>query len=213
MNVLAIGVHPDDVELGCGATLLRHLSKDDEVHVIVLAAGAYQDNPKYCEIAKLRRKEAEEACDLMGYMSMTFLGSASEMADRFLHTTVETLETKTRELQIDRVYGHGTRDMNQHHRNGAEMTLVAVRGVSEVLLFETPSTMREFQPTMAVDVTKEFPTKMKALACFKSQSEKMYMRASAVEGLAKHRAFQFGLDHDGDDAMAEVFQVERLVVR
>ncbi len=213
MRVLAIGAHPDDVELACGGTLLRHLSKDDEVHVVVLSNGEYSGIPDEAAAMRARRCEATDAWDTMGYTSWEFIDESVESIDYFAHETVEILEEKIGACRIDRVYGHSSCDVNQHHRYVAEMSLVAVRFMPEVFLFETPSTMRGFQPTMAVNVTKEFETKMKALACFESQSEKMYMRAGAVEGLANHRAFQFGLDHDGDDAMAEVFQVERLVVR
>ena len=212
MNILAIGAHPDDVELACGGTLLKHLSKGDEVHVVVLSNGEYCGVADYEEVACLRVREACDAWDMVGYKSFKIFDESVVSMDKFSHDTVRWLEEKIRECGIDRVYGHGGHDRNQHHRNVAEMTLVAARAVPEVLLFETPSTMNGFDPTMAIDVTKEFFVKMRALECFKSQLEKMYMRAGAVEGLAKHRAFQFRLESNGGDVMAEVFQVERLVV-
>ena len=39
MNVVAVGAHPDDVELGCGATLLRHVARGDEVTILVMTTG------------------------------------------------------------------------------------------------------------------------------------------------------------------------------
>ncbi len=39
MKVLAVGAHPDDVELGCGATLLRHAARGDEITILVMSSG------------------------------------------------------------------------------------------------------------------------------------------------------------------------------
>ena len=39
MKVLAIGAHPDDVELGCGGALARHVAAGDEVTMLVMTPG------------------------------------------------------------------------------------------------------------------------------------------------------------------------------
>ena len=36
MNVLAIGAHPDDIELGCGATLAAHAARGDSISLLVM---------------------------------------------------------------------------------------------------------------------------------------------------------------------------------
>ena len=38
-NVLAVGAHPDDIELGCGATLLAHHAAGDVVTLLVMTGG------------------------------------------------------------------------------------------------------------------------------------------------------------------------------
>ena len=38
-NILAIGAHPDDVELGCGGTISKHLELGDEVYVLIMTNG------------------------------------------------------------------------------------------------------------------------------------------------------------------------------
>ena len=38
-NVLAIGAHPDDVELGCGGTLAKHVARGDRVTLLVITRG------------------------------------------------------------------------------------------------------------------------------------------------------------------------------
>jgi len=43
MKILAIGVHPDDIEFGMGATLAKHVKSGHEVSIIILTDGARDD--------------------------------------------------------------------------------------------------------------------------------------------------------------------------
>jgi DNA-binding response OmpR family regulator len=56
---LAVGAHPDDVEIGCGGLLLRHAAAGDEVAVLTLTGGEAGG-----EIAD-RAKESERAAELL----------------------------------------------------------------------------------------------------------------------------------------------------
>ena len=55
MNVLAFGAHPDDIELGCGGTLLKHQKAGHNVYLCVMSDGSEAGDPK------VRIKEQEEA--------------------------------------------------------------------------------------------------------------------------------------------------------
>lgn len=39
MKVLSLGAHPDDIELGCGGTIVRHVARGDEVTILVMTSG------------------------------------------------------------------------------------------------------------------------------------------------------------------------------
>ena len=57
VDILAIGVHPDDVELGCSGTLLKHIAMGKSVGIVDLTQGELGTRGS----AKLRLEEAEEA--------------------------------------------------------------------------------------------------------------------------------------------------------
>src|SRR3990172_635986 len=67
MNVLAIGAHFDDIELGCGGTLARHVRRGDTVYVYVATMSGftnqYSESIRSSEIA---RGEAEQAMKILG---------------------------------------------------------------------------------------------------------------------------------------------------
>src|SRR5688500_7561614 len=61
MQILAVVAHPDDIELGCGATLLAHRARGDEVALLVMTTG--ERGP---QDAKSRIREQEDAAALLG---------------------------------------------------------------------------------------------------------------------------------------------------
>ncbi|MCA1670813.1 MAG: PIG-L family deacetylase [Actinobacteria bacterium] len=61
MNVLVIGAHPDDIELGCGAALLAHRRRGDRVDLLVMTTGG-----RGPQDARSRVAEQEDAAALLG---------------------------------------------------------------------------------------------------------------------------------------------------
>src|ERR1041385_3092194 len=61
MSVLAIGAHPDDIELGCAATLLAHRARGDAVAMLVMSAGELGPQDERPRVA-----EQQAAADVLG---------------------------------------------------------------------------------------------------------------------------------------------------
>ena len=61
MKVLAVGAHPDDIELGCAGTLLQHAARGDEVNLMVMTTG--EQGP---HAARSRISEQEDAAAFIG---------------------------------------------------------------------------------------------------------------------------------------------------
>ena len=64
-HVLAIGAHPDDIEIGCGATLAKHAALGDEVTMLVITDGA-KGPGKVSD----RVREQEAACAVLGIKTL-----------------------------------------------------------------------------------------------------------------------------------------------
>jgi bacillithiol biosynthesis deacetylase BshB1 len=62
LDILAIGAHPDDVELGCSATLAKEISKGKKVGVLDLTRGELGTRGS----AEIRDKEAANAAKILG---------------------------------------------------------------------------------------------------------------------------------------------------
>ncbi|HWH10662.1 MAG TPA: PIG-L family deacetylase [Solirubrobacteraceae bacterium] len=159
--VLAIGAHPDDVEIGCGGTLLRHASAGDRTTILTLTGGEHGGD------ATERAEESRAAAAMLG-ASLIHL----DLPDTVLSEgpeTISAIEGAIATVRPTVVYTHTIRDNHQDHRAANRATMVAARGVPNVLCYQSPSTIIEFTPTHFVDVTDFIETKVRALRLFASQ--------------------------------------------
>jgi LmbE family N-acetylglucosaminyl deacetylase len=201
-RVLAIGAHPDDLELGCGATLLAHSAAGDAVTMLVMTGG--ENGPAGAGGTDVRRREQEAAATLLGArLRWGGLADCSVAADA---TTVGLIEQVVRETGADLVYVHAPDDSHQDHRAVTAATLAAGRRLSRVLHYQSPSTLT-FTPTVFVDVTMHLSGKLAALGAHASQVEQSAMvEPDAVVASARHWGSQARIGY------AEAFAPTRLVL-
>lgn len=200
MKILAIGAHPDDVEFGVGGTLAKHAKQGDEIHILVLSSGERGG------LAAQRAKEAKQAAKVLGASSIRI----SDLQDAKITDTVETVmkvENVINQIRPQRVYTHNSKDTHQDHRYAALASISAARYMAEILAYESPLTFPSFNPQVYMDITGNLQTKVKALKTYKSQAEKVYMKAEAIEGLARYRGHQAMVKY------AEAFEVIRIVIK
>ena len=164
-RVLAIGAHPDDVEIGCGGALAKHHADYDVLHILTLSRGAAGGD------VNLRAVEAHNAAALVG--------ARLEMASlRDTHITdgaetISIIEAAIRELQATHVYTHSLEDTHQDHRAVHAASLVAARGVPNVYCYQTPSSTVDFKPHRFVDITHVIEKKIDLIGAYKSQVDRM----------------------------------------
>jgi LmbE family N-acetylglucosaminyl deacetylase len=178
-RVLAVGAHPDDVELGCGGTLLAHAAAGDEVTLLVVTDGSRGPG----DIAE-RRDEQQRAARALG--AELLWGGLTDCAVAADAATVAVVERALRETGADVVYVHAPEDSHQDHRAVASATLSAARRLARVLHYQSPSTLA-FTPTVFVDVTAYLSGKLGALGAHASQVERSAMvEPDAVVASARH---------------------------
>ena len=197
LRILAVGAHPDDIELGCSGTLQKHILRGDEITLIIASFGEKSGD-------KERRKyEAETVAKLMGVKELHFLNLPDTMI-RHDGVTVSLLDRYIDE-NVDIIYVHSPKDYHQDHANIAKAVLSASRKMkNSIFFYETPSTTIEFRPTLYVDITDVFENKLKYVRQYKTQRNKEYMEEQAIIGLAKYRGYNIGVKY------AEAFEVGRL---
>lgn len=136
MNVLAIGAHFDDVELGCGGTLLRHKQAGDKLHIVVVTDSGYASQTK-----KYRRTPAEARRE--GARSAGYLGAKLVCCEKKPIVLVPTekmvleLEHIVNSIKPDVVYTHQPDDSHADHAAVGYISMRACRKCDRVLQYRS----------------------------------------------------------------------------
>ena len=164
-RVLAIGAHPDDVEIGCGGSLAKHHADYDVLHILTLSRGAAGGD------VNIRAVEAQDAAALVGARLQMANLPDTRITDGA--ETISIIETAIRELEPTHVYTHSLEDTHQDHRAVHAASLVAARGVPNVYCYQTPSSTVDFKPHRFVDITHFIEQKIALIGAYESQIDRM----------------------------------------
>lgn len=157
--VLAVGAHPDDVEFGCGATLLKLGARGHHVHLFVATNGSTR-----------RRQEQDRAAHILGIREVIW-GSYEDRKLAYPEAElglIGDIEAAVARLQPHIVLLPYEQDTHQDHRAITQAGLSATRGSTTVLMYQTPSS-RNFAPTIFVEVGGQIEGKLMALQAHESQ--------------------------------------------
>lgn len=170
MNILAIGVHPDDIEFGCGGTLLELARQKHNIFIFVATEG------EVGALKGIRKKEQIQAAKLIGAKKI-FWGGFSDTQVPVSKELIDKLEAVIKEIKPHTVFFNYPDDTHQDHRALANCAMSATRHIKKVLFYEVPTT-RNFEPDVFTDITKILHQKLRLLSLHKSQ-----IRKTRVPGL------------------------------
>ena len=201
MNILPIGAHPDDIELGCGGLLLKASRQDHHnIFMYTLTRGGASGDPE------------ERTKELM--KSAKFIGAKRLWIDNFEDTKlslssdlINHIEFFIRKADPDIVFTHSMGDTHHDHRAIAASTLEAGRFVPNILAYEIPVT-RDFKPQVYYDISDVIDGKIDLINIFLSQRSKSFLQSNAIRGLAQYRALQSRFDNTV--SCVEAFEVQKL---
>ncbi len=159
--VLAVGAHPDDVEIGVGGILLRHAAQGHAVTVLTLTGGEAGG------VVTERAEESRRAAELLSARLIN-----TDLADTSVSegaATIAAISDAIGEIRPTTVYTHTAHDVHQDHRNTHRATLVAARAIGRVFCYEAPSSTAEFRPTRFVAIDEYLERKIEVIQAYTSQ--------------------------------------------
>jgi len=212
--VMAIGAHPDDIEFGCGGTLINHKEFGDKVIYVCMTDTQSVDktNNKVIRSHEQLKQETENAATILGVDELHYL-PFTDLNVPFSLESVSELEKLIKQYKVNTIYTHWSGDSNQDHIATFKTTMAAARYVPNVYCYEQIPIPRHTDNPMRVnsysDISRTFSLKIEASECHKSQFEK-YKKAGFdvtenLTTLAKYRGIQANCMY------AEGFQVIKQV--
>jgi LmbE family N-acetylglucosaminyl deacetylase len=204
MNILAIGAHFDDVELGCGGTLARHAAAGDAVYVFVATVSGFTNHyDQSVRSSEIARKEADAAMRIIGVKEL-FCGNFKTLEVEFVDALNIQILRLVEELSIDQVYSHWTGDIHHDHQAVARAALHSCRHVPRLLMYRSNwyHSTQDFRGNFYVDITAYWETKERAIRAHASELERTGNRwISFFRNEAENAGQRIGVRY------AEVFEV------
>jgi LmbE family N-acetylglucosaminyl deacetylase/cytochrome c-type biogenesis protein CcmH/NrfG len=199
MVILAIGAHPDDIELGCGGFLLKARDSGARVYGLTFTKGEQGEGGNGTREEELRR-----AADYMAMEEFWLYDFRDTGLTKSVPEMRKLIEEKIREVKATTVLTHTHIDIHSDHQSVFEATREAARHCS-VLCYEDVSTPREFVANYFVDISGYIEDKLKLISFHKSHERDSYMDPEVIKGRAAHRGLQCGLSY------AEAFSIYKLL--
>jgi len=181
LDILAIGVHPDDVELGCSGTLINEIKRGKKAGILDLTQGELGTRGTI----ETRYQEAAQAAMIIGAQSRENL----KMRDGFFKNDEEhqlRLIQAIRKYQPEIIIGNILHDRHPDHGRAGHLINDAcfLSGLAKIETKDEQGTMqaawrpkyvfhfiqdRYLVPSFVIDITDVFEDKMASIACFASQ--------------------------------------------
>jgi bacillithiol biosynthesis deacetylase BshB1 len=210
VDILAFGVHPDDVELGCSGTLIASIEQGKKVAVVDLTRGELGTRGN----AETRKTEAANAAKLMGVSARENLN----MADGFFQNDEENIKkviTVIRKYQPEIVLCNAPEDRHPDHGRSSKLVSDAAffSGLRKIETTLNNKAQKEWRPhyvfhyiqdrylkpDFLFDISDYYEQKIKAVLCYTTQfnstdtsEPQTYISTPDFIDVIKARALMFG---------------------
>lgn len=180
LDILAIGAHPDDVELSCGATLAKEISQGKKVGILDLTRGELGTRGS----AEIRESEAKNAAEILGVKIRHNLGFADGFFVNNMASQLEVIKI-LRKYEPEIVICNAIEDRHIDHGKGSKLVseacfLSGLRKIETIMDGNHQAAWRPKRvyhyiqwnnliPDFVVDVTGFLDKKLEAVFAYKSQ--------------------------------------------
>ena len=170
MNVLAIGAHFDDVELGCGGALAKHVANGDKVMAYVATvSGFLSPKKKVIRSDKTALREGRKAMEILGVKLLC--GSFKTFEVEFTEALTAEMVKIVEENKIDTIYTHWVGDIHHDHQAIAKASLHSFRHIPRMLMYRSNwyHSNLAFKDNFYVDITKHWDKKEESIRAHASE--------------------------------------------
>src|SRR5574341_327448 len=185
LRILALGAHPDDIEAGCGGTLIKYAINGHRIFLMVLTAGEQGAG------REVRMREQEQAAKYLRAEKI-YWGGYPDTKLLVEPRLIQKIERVVREVEPHFIFVHFHDDTHQDHRHLAVSTVTATRYTKNVMFYEGPTT-QNFSPTVFVDIDAVLEGKIEALEAHASQIKKTNIEGLTIVDIIRSSAHFRGI--------------------
>lgn len=173
MNILAIGAHFDDIELGCGGALAKHIAIGDNVYAYVATLSGYTSpDKKVVRSNEVAQREGKKAMKILGVELICgkYHTLEVEFEEELNIEILKIVESK----KIERVYTHWIGDIHHDHLVVAQASLHSCRHVPRLLMYRSNwyHSNLNFRGNFYIDITNFLDKKIASLNAHESEMKR-----------------------------------------
>lgn len=198
-RILAIGAHPDDLEIGCGGALAKMHQAGYQIMGLILSHGE-----RGGEIP-VRISQAFQSGSFLGLDEIRILNFPDTILDRYERKIFDSIENCIQAFKPTIILTHSENDLHQDHVVVHRATMRAARNIHTILCYESPLVTAKFIPTFFISVQEFVSVKVKSILAHQDQSHKFYTSPEQVCGRMLFRGGQAKVQY------AEGFEVVRIL--
>jgi N-acetylglucosamine malate deacetylase 1 len=209
LDILVFGAHPDDVELGCGGTVIKHVQQELKVGIIDLTRGELGTRGTI----ETRNQETIKSTKVLGVQLRENMDFKDGLFENNEENKIELIK-KIREYKPEIVLTNAPNDRHPDHRRASELTIDAcfLSGLEKINTKQEvwrPKHIYHYiqflniLPDFVVDISEEMEEKLESVLCYKTQfynpesteSETIISSKDFLESI-KYRAKDLGRQSD-----------------
>jgi CheY-like chemotaxis protein len=177
IRVLAIGAHPDDIEIGCGGSLLRHKANGDKICILTINNNETADKPntKLNAITNVAKQ----------LKSKLIIGNLNNNKVIENYDTINLIKRAVESFKPTVIYTHSANDSHQDHHNVHLATIVAAQQVPSIYCYQTSTVTSDFHPGLFIDISAYINEKIKLVSFYQSLPICDYLQETAIRSTAQ----------------------------
>ena len=207
-KILFIGAHPDDIELGCGGTIIQDTENGHDIYIIIASKG---ERGLGTDLKECLEKKDEISMRVFVESNIKpenifFLNIPDTKFTHHREKIFQAIETICADKQIDTIYTHTDKEYHQDHIVIHNESPRAARNTPNLFGYETNAhTYPAFCPVYFRNISDYLDKKINLVSAHRSQKNKRYCKPENIVALAKFRGNQSRIFQ-----YAESFEIIRL---
>ncbi len=176
MKILAIGAHPDDIEIFMFGILCHFKNKGDSVNLLIATDGSLGGKGNKENLKNKRKNEAVLGLKYLG--KPLFLGIQDGMLGA-KENHYFLIKKSIKNVNPDLIITHSSNDYHSDHRNLSKLVQNIASHYVPILCCDTMMGIN-FVPNYYIDITKYFSDKQKSILCHKSQNPRRFAKLAKL---------------------------------
>ncbi|MEM2141461.1 PIG-L family deacetylase [Nitrososphaera sp.] len=169
MNILAVGAHFDDIELGCGGTMARFRKEGHSTYGIILTDSVVDDDE--LQIKRSYETAIEENRKAAKKIGIEMLSIEKPVIQGFLNYSTDIMRMLEKVIyshKIDTMFTHWAHDLNTDHAAAGRISITAARHIPRIAMYRSNwyQVDKPFNENLFVDITDFASLKREALHCY-----------------------------------------------